>query len=333
MSKDHDYSVPTLDLDFNLDNITGFTDVHLHFEFDDLEFYFDLDTKLPGSTWMINLFTSETPVGFSYLDLGLQVGAIFSVDLFLIADAEIEIGSGIHIKLDDGVAFDMQMFKNDVSSIMIHVSCNLLPSRKVSQPMVLLSSPGGHYEFLPLTIKVNGGYFRAALRLKASLGIELSLPPDLSELDDDIHVGVEAYIFAYVADFTMRVNDTSTAETNDCDLSADLEYTLAVGAGAGATVAVGSHHWGPSADSTVPIWYTTLASTCVESKATSTPTASASAQITARENAVKEAVDLIGDDGSTTSTRTETYTIVACDYSGLVNCPVSLQITVSKLPR
>lgn len=117
MSEDHNYSVPTLDLDFNLDNITGFTDVHLQFEFDDLEFYFDLDTKLPGGTWIINIFTSETPAGFSDLKLGLQVGAIFSVDLILIADAEIEIGSGIHIKLDDGVTFDLEMFKNDVSSI------------------------------------------------------------------------------------------------------------------------------------------------------------------------------------------------------------------------
>lgn len=193
--------------------------------------------------------------------------------------------------------------------------------------MVLLFSPGGHYEFLPLTIKVNGGYLRAVLRLQASLGIELSLPNDPSVLKDDIRVGVEADVFAYVADFMMRVDDTSTAETDDCDLSADLEYTLAVGAAAGATVGVGSHKWGPTAESTVPIWYTTLASTCVKSEATSTPSASVSAQITARENVVKGVDDLIGDDGSTTSTRTETYTIVACSSSGLVNCPVSLQTT------
>lgn len=108
---------PTFDLDFNLDNITGFTDVHVQLEFDDLELCFDFDTKLQGGTWKINFFTSETPAGFDVPDLDLEVGAVFSVDLILIADTDIDIGSGIHIKLDDGVMLDLQMFKNDVSSI------------------------------------------------------------------------------------------------------------------------------------------------------------------------------------------------------------------------
>lgn len=107
---------PTLHLDFNLDDMTALPDAQVHFEFEDLELYLDLDIQLSAqSTYTINLYTSETPAGFSVPDL--TVGAVFSVDLILIADAEVDIGSGIHIKLDDGLAFDLEMFNSNVSGI------------------------------------------------------------------------------------------------------------------------------------------------------------------------------------------------------------------------
>lgn len=36
-----------VDLNFNIDNYTGFADAKVHFELDDLKFYLDIDTKLP----------------------------------------------------------------------------------------------------------------------------------------------------------------------------------------------------------------------------------------------------------------------------------------------
>lgn len=111
-------SWPTLNLDFNLDNITALPEAQIHFEFDNLELYLDLDIKLSaGATYTLNIFSSETPAGFQVP--GLTVGAIFSVDLILITDAEIDIGSGIHIKLDDGLSFDLEMFNSNVSSISV----------------------------------------------------------------------------------------------------------------------------------------------------------------------------------------------------------------------
>jgi hypothetical protein len=107
---------PTLDVELNLDNITGLPGASIHFEFDDLELYLDLDIKLSaGATYTLNLYTSETPEGISVP--GVTIGAVFSVDLILIADAEIDIGSGIHIKLDDGLAFDLEMFNSNVSTV------------------------------------------------------------------------------------------------------------------------------------------------------------------------------------------------------------------------
>lgn len=56
---------------------------------------------------------------------------------------------------------------------------------------------------------------------------------------------------------------------------ADLEYTLAVRAATGATLSIGSHGWGPEFTSTVPIYTTTLASTCAKSHTASSTTPSA----------------------------------------------------------
>jgi hypothetical protein len=114
------HSLPTLNLSLNLDDLTALPDAQVHFEFDDLELYLGLDIQLSSqSTYTYPLFRSETEVGFSVP--GLEVGAVFGVDLVLIADSEVDIGTGIHIKLDDGVGFDLAMFSSNVSDMTMYV--------------------------------------------------------------------------------------------------------------------------------------------------------------------------------------------------------------------
>ncbi|KAJ5938854.1 hypothetical protein N7466_001988 [Penicillium verhagenii] len=293
-----DISWPTIDVDLNMeDTLSGLPDAQIQFKFDNLELYLELDIKLSTeTTYALNLFTSDTPVGFEVP--GVDAGAIFSVSLILIADAEIDIGTGIHIKLDDGLAFDMEMFSSNVSSF---------------------TMPGGVYEFLPVTIAGNGS-IQAILSLEASLGVNVySTKEDL--LDTSFSAGVGADIFAYVADFQLEVDGSTTADDGDCELAAIAEYTMAVGAAAGATVAIDAIAWGPSPNTTIPVWYTTLASVCATSK---TSTATTSAVITARAE-----LDARDDSTTTTISTTETYTIINCQSQGLVNCPVTLQSTTS----
>ncbi|KAJ5103083.1 hypothetical protein N7532_003612 [Penicillium argentinense] len=285
---------PTLDLDFSLNNLTNVPGAKVHFEFDNLELYLDLEIQLAaGATYTLNLISSETPAGIKIP--GLTVGAVFSIDLILIATAEVDIGSGIHIKLDDGLAFDMELFQSNVSGVTL---------------------PSGSYEFLPITIEGHGT-IQAILKLQASVGVEFA-SGDLSILPS-YSAGIGADVFAYVADFVVEVNGTSTADEGECELEALAEYTLAVGAAAGATVAIDDYSWGPAPDTTIPIWYTTLASTCAEMKS-----ATPSAQIMPRSE-LGQRDDLI----TTSVTTEETYTIVRCISSGLANCPVNLQNTTS----
>lgn len=108
-------SWPTIDVDLNLqDDMDDLPEAQVHFEFDDLEMYLDLDIKLATqSTYTINIFTTETPFGVSFTDLTL--GLVFSVDLILIADTDIDIQNGIHIKIDKGLGFDFGLLNGNVS--------------------------------------------------------------------------------------------------------------------------------------------------------------------------------------------------------------------------
>jgi hypothetical protein len=111
-----DFDFPTIPLDFNID-IPDIPECRLRFQFDGMELYMLLDTILSaGTTYTLNLYSSISPIGLAVGD-ELQVGVIFSVDLILSVEAEIDISSGFHIKLEDGIAIDIPMFDQNVSSI------------------------------------------------------------------------------------------------------------------------------------------------------------------------------------------------------------------------
>ncbi|RAH43180.1 uncharacterized protein BO95DRAFT_419219 [Aspergillus brunneoviolaceus CBS 621.78] len=289
---------PTLDLDLTLNTTQDFPGVHAELQFDNLELYLELDVQLSaGGTYTLNLFTSESIVGISIP--GLNAGALFKVSLVLVAEAEVDISSGIHIKLDDGLVLALDLFNKGMSDITL---------------------PGGKVEFLPIAIQGYGS-LQALLQLEASVGFDIAPAESLSVLEAvNFSAGIGAEVFAYVADFQLEVNGT-TSEDADCAFQAVAEYTLAVGAAAGATVAVDTYQWGPSPNTTVPVFYTTLASLCAGSKTTTT----ASSTITPSATLAQRDASL---ETTTLSTVTR-YTLVQCASSGLVNCPVALQNTTS----
>ncbi|KAJ2989068.1 hypothetical protein NUW58_g3653 [Xylaria curta] len=111
-----DINFPPLNVSFNVD-VPDIPECRLHFQFDDLELYMLLDTVLSaGTTYTLNLYSSNTPVGLS-VDSETFVGVIVSIDLILGTDADIDISSGLHIKVDDGMALDLSLFSQNVSSV------------------------------------------------------------------------------------------------------------------------------------------------------------------------------------------------------------------------
>lgn len=171
---------------------------------------------------------------------------------------------------------------------------------------------------------VNGnGSIQAILNMKMGMGVQLPQFNFTSSLSDgsglSFSAGIEANAFAYLADLTINANSSSKTPKH-CAADVDLEYTVAVGAGAGATVAAGIHNWGPQATTTVPIWYTTLASTCAHSK-----TSTVAPKVTPR--APFDIMHPFNHDSST-GVPTTTLQVVSCLEEGLVNCPAESQSTI-----
>lgn len=137
--------------------------------------------------------------------------------------------------------------------------------------------------------------------------IDIPGPRDLSA-----SFGVEVGVFAHVAELATHITPgTIGTGKDDCQLAVRQEYTLAVGAGAGATVAFLNKTWGPQPATTIPVFYTTLLDACAVQ---GTPLISPTLTLAGRQ-----------DLKSTTTTTEVTYTGVSCISTGLVICPVSLQ--------
>jgi hypothetical protein len=166
-----------------------------------------------------------------------------------------------------------------------------------------------------VTIQSAGVVFTALLRLGLQAGLDISAPPVTIDgrSFDTFSTGAEVGIWLNLAEFITNVTIAPEGDANGCELLVEEVYSMAIGAQAGATLAILDHTWGPTPNTSTAFFYTTLASVCAIS---ATPTTA----VTAR---AAEASGL-----TTTTLSTEiTYTGTACGSIGLLNCPLSLQIT------
>jgi hypothetical protein len=85
-------------------------------EFKDLEIYVELETIISGSTFTMNLYTSDTPIGLAFSN-DVQLGIVFTVDLIIDVNAEIDITNGFHLAMKDGASIDIDMFAKNISNI------------------------------------------------------------------------------------------------------------------------------------------------------------------------------------------------------------------------
>lgn len=168
---------------------------------------------------------------------------------------------------------------------------------------------GGDFEFLPVTIESAGIVFTAILRVGLAAGLELS---SFGVGPMDVHTGIESGVWFDIAQLKSNITAESVTRDGDCALRVVNEYTMGVGANAGAVLEIGNHTWGPVLESGIPVYTTTLDEICVARKtATVAPSSKA---IAARQN-VK----------TVTSTTEVIYTATICIEAGLLNCPSSLQ--------
>lgn len=183
--------------------------------------------------------------------------------------------------------------------------------------------PGAKFELLPVKIKGHGS-IEAILQLEASVGFNM-----YSEKMGGLlyaSTGIEAEIYAYVADFVV---DVKGSDKKHCELAAHAEYYFGVGAAAGATLAVADYQWGPDPATSTDIWTTTLPRFCAHTKTKSaTKTKGHHPHTAAAEVTARAALDDRAAKTTTTVSTTESYTVVNC-LKKIVNCPVNMQNTTS----
>lgn len=182
-------------------------------------------------------------------------------------------------------------------------------------------SNGGQFEFLPVTVESGGFTFKATLRLEIRLGMEEHTKQNL--IIPSVGGGIGFSVFADIAELTTEV--TNEENNTDCALAVAQSFQVALGAAAGATVHISTDTWGPRATTSIPIWYTELASGCALAKTTSTtpaPTMPSNDSVTVMAKR---------QDMSTTTTALRViYTGINCLSAGLINCPASLQNTTQQ---
>ncbi|KAF3911476.1 hypothetical protein ABW20_dc0106242 [Dactylellina cionopaga] len=289
-----DFNLPPLDVDFNIPTpeVPG---AFFTFLFDGMEFYIALNTIFSaGVTYTINLITAPTPIGIP-INKDFFIGVVPSIDLILSTDTEINMSSGFHIKFDDGVALEVGLFGNNVTQTRL---------------------TGGNFEFLPVTVESVGVTLKAIIRVKVRAGYEISTPPVLilgQDITDVLNLkassGIEVSVWADIAELATSVTVFPAGDENGCKLRVEEWYQCAVGAAAGATVALAGHVWGPTPETSIPIWGTTLTQCAIEASSTSSSSADGSGLTT------------------TTLSKNVTYRAIECLSTGLVDCPVSLQST------
>jgi hypothetical protein len=133
--------------------------------------------------------------------------------------------------------------------------------------------------------------------------------------------GTEVLVYADLAEFTTNITAVPDGDDSDCQLRVQQVYQLALGAAAGATLAIGPETWGPNPSTKIPIFYTTLADECAKSV---TKTALATIITTPTTTVVARAD---GDMTTTTISTKVVFTGIVCMSTGLSECPATLQST------
>ncbi|KAG6002182.1 hypothetical protein E4U21_003403 [Claviceps maximensis] len=288
--------VPPPNIDFNIDiNFPGYD---LEVELEDTELFVELKVILSaGLTYSLNIFaSSQTGI---QIDKSLLLGVVFSIDLMLSVEAEIDINSGFHIRIDDKLKMTLALF-----------------AKKASE----LAFKGGKFEFLPVTLESEDVVLKALLRLSVRAGFTFDtydLHVAVAGKDLKLAAGIETRAYVNVAEFTTNITakHSELDSVEDCALQVVQDYRLAVGAAAGATVDFLGTAYEPTPATEIPVFYTTLAASCVTRESHSSLKTN-NPEIVRRE---------ITDHSIMTMETTTVYEATACVSPGLINCPASLQ--------
>ncbi|KAL1892001.1 hypothetical protein Sste5346_007345 [Sporothrix stenoceras] len=329
----HNITRPTVDVDFGLSDLVAVPEYQFALTLDELDLFVQTQMTVSGAaTYTLNLYTSESPIGLKKGN-DLELGIVLTADLILSAYGSLELESGFHLRMDEGLTLTVDLFGRNISEIECH---------------------GGSFEFLPVTVNSATVSLQAILRVGVHAGIVMS-SKGLTVEGVSIatySAGLETIAYADVANLTINVaagsaitggdkttsvdsisNVDLTTDTCDGDVFVEGIFNFDIGASAGASLEIGDFlSWGVHPETMLPVFYTTVTQ-CVGQSSTSTVTATTSPTTKVAARAATTVAPTASSFSSNESRETTVvssefvYTAIACRSAGLINCPASLQTT------
>lgn len=125
--------------------------------------------------------------------------------------------------------------------------------------------------------------FSATLRVGAYAGVNINLPGVVGLLGDvtdavglDVGAGISTGVYADVIESFTNI---TSQDGGDCAVHAEQAFSIAVGAGAGATAYWLTHTVGPTPSTHTPVWYTTMAPKCIDTRDSAPSIATSTAMV------------------------------------------------------
>ncbi|KAK6432713.1 hypothetical protein LTR95_011116 [Oleoguttula sp. CCFEE 5521] len=201
-----------------LPNLRSLPNTTLIFGFGGVELFLELKTSPSKLKYQLPIVSKILMPDTGFQIGGQSLGIFFSIDLIVTVNAQVDITSGIHMKVGDGAALHVDLFGTNVSEIIFN---------------------GGTFEFLPITVETSAGnelsaILRVGLHTGFSEDIWSTLPKALDWVLPKFGGGVDAGAFVDIAEFVLEM--TETPDDPSCELQVAQEYSCAIGASAGASV-------------------------------------------------------------------------------------------------
>lgn len=111
-----DLELPPFNVSLDVD-IESNPGASLQFTFEGLELFMQVRTMLASGSSFIVPLLGPSNLLMGAVDLGF--GVFFTVDLIIDVERPLDMTSGIHLKLDDGVSFTIDLFGNETSDIVV----------------------------------------------------------------------------------------------------------------------------------------------------------------------------------------------------------------------
>jgi hypothetical protein len=115
-----DFTFPPFNVSLDMD-IEELSDVSLQVGFEELELFMQLRTMMAANTtYTIPLYDSSKKK--SRLEIGTEyigLAVFFTVDLILDVERPLDMTSGVHLKIDDGVSFTVDLFGDEASDVTV----------------------------------------------------------------------------------------------------------------------------------------------------------------------------------------------------------------------